>query len=315
MMAADPERRVGTDYVPLLTRPLFDGANGVVHKATDPSGTRVLVVKTIKQQPGVLPELYRATVWREYRNIRRCASKHVAECVDIAAAGDLLALVLPFYPGGDLLGCLAKLRLKKRTMPANLRDAVFKQICQGVLFIHRQGVAHRDIKPENCLVDAHGVIKINDFGYLIGLPSDAGLVELLCGTTSFKAPELFAADCSIDFCAVDVWALGIVYFQVFLMLLPWLLAAPDDARYAPYAQHYDAAQVPKLASRLGQREWSTKSNPALAFFKKLHHDARTATLQVLCPDPAKRPTAVQLLEGKWLTLVYANSNDLVDLMA
>ncbi len=43
-------------------------------------------------------------------------------------------------------------------------ECSFKQILNGIAYLHSMGVAHRDIKPENLLLDGHGHIKITDFG-------------------------------------------------------------------------------------------------------------------------------------------------------
>ena len=45
---------------------------------------------------------------------------------------------------------------------------VFRQICDGVEYLHSMGLAHRDLKPENFLVDASGHIKLTDFGLAAG---------------------------------------------------------------------------------------------------------------------------------------------------
>lgn len=56
---------------------------------------------------------------------------------------------------------------------------IYRQVCVGLLEMHRNGVAHLDLKPENILETAAGVYKISDFGLCApmdqtGLPSDIG---------------------------------------------------------------------------------------------------------------------------------------------
>ena len=39
-------------------------------------------------------------------------------------------------------------------------ECCFKQILNGVSYLHSQGVAHRDIKPENLFFDTKGHLKV-----------------------------------------------------------------------------------------------------------------------------------------------------------
>ena len=41
---------------------------------------------------------------------------------------------------------------------------LFKQISNGVKYVHKQGLIHRDLKPQNCFIDEAGNVKVGDFG-------------------------------------------------------------------------------------------------------------------------------------------------------
>lgn len=45
-----------------------------------------------------------------------------------------------------------------------LARSLFKQLLDGLSYIHSQNIIHRDIKPENILFDEHFNLKICDFG-------------------------------------------------------------------------------------------------------------------------------------------------------
>ena len=70
----------------------------------------------------------------------------------------------------------------------------FRQLLEGVAYIHEHGIAHRDIKLENLLLETPGDIsrmRIVDFGLAKGHVG----VELLqmatiCGTPDYVAPEI-----------------------------------------------------------------------------------------------------------------------------
>ena len=63
--------------------------------------------------------------------------------------------VMEYCPGGDLYAAI-----KKGNLGEKFTLAFFKQILNGIAYLHSMGVAHRDIKPENLLLDGRGSIKV-----------------------------------------------------------------------------------------------------------------------------------------------------------
>jgi RIO-like serine/threonine protein kinase len=63
--------------------------------------------------------------------------------------------VMEYCPGGDLYAAI-----KKGSMSPFDMDSYFRQVLEGINYLHSMGVAHRDIKPENLLLDGRGHIKI-----------------------------------------------------------------------------------------------------------------------------------------------------------
>ena len=62
---------------------------------------------------------------------------------------------MEYCPGGDLYAAI-----KKGGMSPSEVECCFKQILNGVAYLHGQGVAHRDIKPENLFFNATGHLKV-----------------------------------------------------------------------------------------------------------------------------------------------------------
>lgn len=117
-----------------------------------------------------------------------------------------------------------------------LRDGleVLQQLAEVLTWLHARGLVHRDLKPANVLVARHtsgawrvqladlGLAKrlVTGEGSLSSLPvSTAG--SALLGTWDYMAPEQWARSKSVD-ARADVYALGILGFQVFTGRLPFI---------------------------------------------------------------------------------------------
>ena len=70
----------------------------------------------------------------------------------------------------------------------------FKQMLQGIHYIHSKGFSHRDLKPENILLDKNFNIKIVDFGFACPLEGrdGSGINRSQIGTPGYMAPEIIA---------------------------------------------------------------------------------------------------------------------------
>lgn len=332
---------VGREWVKLSSKPIFEGANGTIFKASDANRSSIVVIKTVKRHANLSVSVYRACVIREYENMKRCsASKQVVDVFALAANNDSeeLSLITQYCCHGDLLDFLCNLRTKKVSIPSNLKDAIFKQIVKAVDYLHRQNIVHRDIKPENFLVDEMGIVRLNDFGCSIDcnkISEQLPLNEICCGTPSFKAPELYQFEeeekslapeemknlsLTLDYKKVDVWALGIVCFQVYLMSVPWptsKTSGSDSSKVMElYIKNYPENEktLKGLVDKLNDRNVRIPQNPALSLFKKIHYDARTELFNMLHPNPSKRTSTERLLQSSWLMQAYANLKEVLALV-
>jgi serine/threonine protein kinase len=107
---------------------------------------------------------------------------HVVETVDLVVNDDhTWCEVMEYCPGGTLYEILKDHSLTKLEV-----NCCFKQLIDGVNYIHSMGVAHRDLKPENILFDSEGNLKISDFGtsdvFKTAFEKDIHLSKGLCGS-------------------------------------------------------------------------------------------------------------------------------------
>ena len=107
-------------------------------------------------------------------------------------------------------------------VPLNLCTTIkyTRQILEGVVYLHQQGIIHRDIKGSNILIDEHNNIKLADFGIarqLKSLQSTQGTAGV--GTNKWMAPEMMKGE--KYGLKVDIWSIGCIVVEMLTGHPPW----------------------------------------------------------------------------------------------
>jgi TolB-like protein/Tfp pilus assembly protein PilF/predicted Ser/Thr protein kinase len=94
------------------------------------------------------------------------------------------------------------------------------QICEGLAKAHQSEIVHRDVKPQNIMIDRDGRVRICDFG-LARVKRDVMLTQLgtTVGTVAYMSPEQARGE-DVD-CRTDIWALGVVIYEMLAGELPF----------------------------------------------------------------------------------------------
>ena len=90
---------------------------------------------------------------------------------------------------------------------------------KGVHYLHKEkNIIHRDLKSNNILIDDDYNPVICDFGLSIKI-TDREICNGIQGSFPYLAPEVFfEKDYSFE---VDIWALGVIFYELFLEVLPF----------------------------------------------------------------------------------------------
>ena len=109
---------------------------------------------------------------------------------------------------------------ENRRIPEKEVRFIFKQLTEGIHYLHSNSYVHRDIKLENILIDKKNkTIKIIDFGFSVSVQPDKKLC-MFCGTPSYMAPEIVSKQ-EYNGKFVDFWAMGILLFTMLCGTFPF----------------------------------------------------------------------------------------------
>lgn len=182
----------------------------------------------------------------------------------------------------------------ERALDVRARVALLADVAGAVAAAQEAGVVHRDLKPSNILVDAAGRARLLDFGIAKWLEPSRDVDATATGwpalTPSHAAPEqILGSEISR---ATDVWALGVVAYELLTGRLPFDRAAVSLAALAERARE-EAAVAPSRAVK----GWSA------ADAARIDAALDRIVLQCLEVDPARRyPDAAALTADlrRWL---------------
>jgi serine/threonine protein kinase len=104
-------------------------------------------------------------------------------------------------------------------------------ITAAVKEVHQGGVIHKDIKPDNILVSQTGEVQLTGFDIASRLPRERQLPappEFIAGTLAYMAPEQTGRmNRSID-ARSDLYALGVVLYEMITGSLPFAASDPME---------------------------------------------------------------------------------------
>src|SRR5215467_842195 len=122
-------------------------------------------------------------------------------------------LVLEYLRGQTLRALMKKSAPSLLPLSEVLR--IISQVCETLVYVHKQGVIHCDIKPENIMLLETGEIKLLDFGIALlkgerrrRWRRDASLI----GTPDYMAPERLWGEPGSE--QSDIYAVGVVLYEL-----------------------------------------------------------------------------------------------------
>ncbi|XP_024961096.1 serine/threonine-protein kinase EDR1-like [Cynara cardunculus var. scolymus] len=140
-----------------------------------------------------------------------------------------LSMITEYMEMGSLY-YLIHLSGQKKKLSWRRRLKMLRDICRGLMCIHRMKIAHRDIKSANCLVNKHWTIKICDFGLSRMMTESPMKDTSSAGTPEWMAPELIRNEPFTEKC--DIFSLGVIMWELCTLNRPWEGLPPERVVYS-----------------------------------------------------------------------------------
>lgn len=285
-----------------IGKTLGHGASGKVYCVTHKQTGQKFACKVVKKNSSMNDAQSMST---EIEIMKRIRHRHIVSMYELYETPKCLWIILELVDGGDLHHFLANTLHYNEVMAARQ----FKQVLQGLHYLHSLGVVHRDLKLDNILLQGTGPnsdLKIADFGLsaLVRIEEDGydanesskrknyRKLKDMWGTKEYFAPEVVEQSYGPQ---ADVWALGCVLYEML------------SGEQAFPVRENDTES--KFYGRITRGEFDLNK----PVWKKISKEAKDLLQKMLQVDPTKRWSASEALNHPWITGVAHNNDHLTHL--
>jgi WD40 repeat protein/Tfp pilus assembly protein PilV len=216
-----------------ILRELGSGGMGTVYEAEQDNPRRSVALKVIGV--GLTSSEIAKRFEHEAQILGRLHHPGIAQIYEAGLTDEGRA----YFAMELIRGVTLDLHVRNNALGVLARLALVARVCDAVQHAHDRGDIHRDLKPGNILVDETGQPKVLDFGVAratdLDVQTATGRTQIgqLVGTVGYMSPEQIAADPALVNQRSDVYALGVILFELLADRLPYNLAGlpfPEMAR-------------------------------------------------------------------------------------
>ncbi|KAI7858812.1 kinase-like domain-containing protein [Circinella umbellata] len=254
------------------------GAGGSVRLIRRSTDSKTFAVKRFRKQlPHETDKDYIKKVTAEFCIGSTLHHPNVIETLDIIQEGNLFYEIMEYAPN-DLFNVVMSGMMSREEVAC-----CWRQLLQGLEYLHGMGIAHRDLKLDNLVLDHMGILKIIDFGCscVFKYPFENNITQSkgVYGSDPYIAPELYTQP-TYDPRQSDVWSCGIVFICMTIRRFPWRNPRLSDPSFRAFATNQNHQQ--------------------LRLLKLLPRESRPVMATIMDMDPKRRGTLDSILKDKWV---------------
>ncbi|KAI9833594.1 MAG: hypothetical protein M1819_003547 [Sarea resinae] len=191
---------------------LGEGTYGVVYRARDVRSSKIVALKQVRILPEERQNGIPITALREISILRSLKHTNIINVLDVAVGERSLEEVYMVmeYAEQDLAVLIDE---HKAIFGLSQVKCLFRQLLEGLEYLHRNDIIHRDVKIQNILLTSKGVLKLADFGMAREYsprPLTPGVV-----TIWYRSPELLLGTKNYT-PSVDMWSAGLILAELLL---------------------------------------------------------------------------------------------------
>jgi serine/threonine protein kinase len=194
-----------------ILRQLGEGGMGTVYLAENADGQQVAL--KVPSPSFLLEPTYVRRLYREALAAAQIEHPNIARILDVQQEGQKFYLVMTYIEGQTL----AEVLDSGRRFTTDESLALVRSLAHTVQVAHAAGIIHRDLKPANIMLRSDGEPIVMDFGMARRFDGAETLLTptgAIVGTPGYMAPEQITAAAEDIGPACDVYALGIVLYEL-----------------------------------------------------------------------------------------------------
>ncbi|VEU24379.1 DEKNAAC105586 [Brettanomyces naardenensis] len=190
-----------------------EGTYGKVYKAKNKITGALVALKRLRLETE--REGFPITANREIGLLQSFDHRNIVGLSEMMVERNQVFMVFP-YMSHDLSGILQQQEIK---ISDGEKKNIFRQLLEGINYLHKKRVIHRDIKGSNILISTDGVLKITDFGLARAMKNINPKVESPNYTNRvitlwYRPPEILLG--STDYGReIDIWGIGCLLLELF----------------------------------------------------------------------------------------------------